>query len=123
MDTILHHDSFIFKKKKQIQESTILLEKMVCKSEALDHRLDEQKRELNLSLERMKEIQRLLEETDCFLAEQAKKMEEYKKETEHRRQRQILQSEDLLRIVSSPSFKETICSCFESAPVEEYMCC
>jgi hypothetical protein len=96
-------DFMLLQKKKQIQESTILLERMVCESEELDRRLEQQKREYNASLLAMKKIQRLLEETDYFLADQAKKMEDYKRETKHRRQQRVSQSENLLRILMSPS--------------------
>ena len=105
-DSFAHEDSFLLQKKKQIQESTIRLEKLVCESEELDRHLEKQKREYNQSLAAMKTIHRLLEETDYFLADQAKKMEEYKKETKHGRQYRVSQGEDLLHILMSPSVND-----------------
>ena len=115
-------DCMLLQKKKQIQESTILLERMVCESEELDRRLEQQKREYNASLLAMKKIHRLLVETDYFLADQAKKMEEYKKETNHRRQQRVSQSENLLRILMSPSVDDQNDRLYESACTDRRMC-
>lgn len=108
---------FILRKKEQIQEATLHLEKMVCASEELDRRLDQQKREFSRNLERLYEIHRLLDETDEFLAEQEKRIVEYKKETKHRRQQQMVQSEDLLRIIMCDDEEDP----FESVPVDELL--
>lgn len=61
--------SFIWQKKNEIEKSSRLLKKMLCKSEELDRYLDQQKREFNQNLEQMKEIFRLLKEADEFLAD------------------------------------------------------
>lgn len=65
----------------------------------------------------LKEIHHLLDETDEFLAEHEKRMEEYKKETKHRRQQRMVQSEDILRIIMCDDEEEH--PCYESSPVDE----